>query len=148
MDKSSTINILLVEDDQVEAEAIERAFRKADISNPVIGATDGLEALQILRGTEGTRPMPRPYLVLLDLNMPRMNGLEFLHEIRQDPELSDSIVFVLTTSNADRDKCQAYAEHIAGYIVKGNAGDDFQALTNFLKKYWHIVEFPPKLGAA
>lgn len=144
MDTVNSVNLLLVEDDEVEAEAIERAFRKAKIANPITQAGDGIEALEILRGQNGKTPIPRPYLILLDLNMPRMNGIEFLHELRQDEELKDSIVFVLTTSNADRDKLQAYSEHIAGYIVKGNVGDDFVELTDMLKLYWRLVEFPPQ----
>ena len=86
--------------------------------------------------------VPRPYIILLDLNMPRMGGLEFLKEVRADPGLSDSVVFVLTTSDDDADRCQAYRQHIAGYCVKSRVGADFLELTGLLKAYWRVVELP------
>jgi CheY-like chemotaxis protein len=76
---------------------IVRAFKKAKIANPVSLAHDGIDALEMLRGTNGRERFPRPFLILLDLNMPRMNGIEFLKELRQDDELRKSIVFVMTT---------------------------------------------------
>lgn len=90
------VHLLLVEDDEVDAEAIKRAFRKRRIANPFTVVRDGIEALEVLRGEDGREPLPRPFLILLDLNMPRMSGLEFLRETRQDPELRDAIIFVLT----------------------------------------------------
>ena len=99
------LNILLVEDDEVDVMNVKRAFQKAHITNPLFVAGNGLEALEMLRGDE----MPKQRrLVLLDLNMPRMNGIEFLRELRKDPELSATAVVVLTTSNDERDRVEVY----------------------------------------
>lgn len=139
-----TVHILLVEDDRVDAEAIMRAFRKVNITNPICVAPDGVAALQTLRGNGDTPPLPRPYLILLDLNLPRMNGIEFLDVLRQDPQLHNSIVFVLTTSSAEKDKNAAYAYNIAGYLTKANVGLDFLRLAQMLDYYWCCIEFPPE----
>lgn len=139
---NETVTILLVDDDSIDAEAIRRAFRKARIANPIVSVADGLEALQRLRDTTA-RGVPRPYLVLLDLNMPRMNGIEFLEELRRDETLHNSVVFVLTTSDDDRDKVAAYDRHVAGYMVKNRAGEAFIDLIALLDHYWRIVELPP-----
>ena len=141
---TSTIHILLVEDDDVDAEAIERSFLKHKISNPIRVVQDGRQALAVLRGQSGESPLTRPFLILLDLNMPRMNGIEFLGELRNDPNLRDSIVFVLTTSDADQDKVASYDQNVAGYIVKSRAGGDFIELITMLNGYWRVVEFPPE----
>ena len=94
-----TVNILLVEDDEIDAEMVMRSLRKVRISNPITIARNGYEALNVLRGEDGYERLPRPYLILLDIKMPRMDGLEFLQAIRQDADLLQSIVFVLTTSS-------------------------------------------------
>jgi CheY-like chemotaxis protein len=138
-----TVHLLLVEDDDVDAEAVIRAFRKNKIANPFTVVPDGIEALKVLRGEDGRKSIPRPYMILLDLNMPRMNGLEFLSIIRKDPELHDSIVFVLTTSSAEKDIVAAYGENVAGYLVKSEAGESFFNMVEMLQHYWRIVEFPP-----
>lgn len=136
------IRILLVEDDEVDVLAIQRALKKKRVVNTLTVARDGIEALEILRGENGHQGLCRPHIILLDLNMPRMNGLEFLDEIRSDPALRDSIVFVLTTSNSDEDRCQAYAKNIAGYILKSNVGDDFVDAISLLDVYWKLIELP------
>ncbi|MEN1678210.1 MAG: response regulator [Planctomycetota bacterium] len=137
-----TVTILLVEDDQIDAEAIKRAFRKARIANPIQVVSDGLAALERLRDKTG-EGVSRPFLILLDLNMPRMNGIEFLEELRNDKELHNCVVFVLTTSDDDRDKVAAYDQHVAGYMVKSKAGEDFINLIGLLDHYWRVVEMPP-----
>jgi CheY-like chemotaxis protein len=136
------VRILLVEDDDVDIMGIRRAFGHAKIANPIIVARDGVEALQKLRAGE----VPRPYLILLDLNMPRMNGLEFLAELRADAALRDSIVFVLTTSQAEEDMCAAYQRNIAGYLVKENVGREFLDAVGLLDCYWRVIEFPLNKG--
>ncbi|NND61262.1 MAG: response regulator [Gammaproteobacteria bacterium] len=138
---TDTVNILLVEDDDVDAEAIERAFEKAKIANPVFRARDGLEALEMLRA-KGADEIARPYIVLLDLKMPRMNGLAFLDEIRLDEDLRDSVVFVLTTSAAEKDVSAAYEKYVAGYIVKSQVGSSFKDLIGLLDYYWRVVALP------
>jgi len=132
----------LVEDNAIDQEAIKRAFQRHRIGNPVHVAADGIEALARLRGSDGQPKLPRPYLVLLDLNMPRMNGVELLRELRADPELHDSIVFVLTTSKRDEDRIASYDLNVAGYVVKSDVGAGFIRLIELLDHYWRIVEFP------
>lgn len=132
------ITVLLVDDDNIDVMGIKRAFDKLKIKNPIVVARDGVEALEKLRNGE----VPRPYLILLDLNMPRMNGIEFLDVLREDKELRDSIVFILTTSKAEQDKWSAYQRNIAGYIVKENVGKEFLDAISLLDMYWRIVEMP------
>ena len=138
------VNILIVDDDQVDVRGIQRGLSKQKISNPVFVASDGQEALDMLRGTNGRERVPHPYLILLDLNMPRMNGIRFLEELRRDVELDDSIVFVLTTSSSDEDKLAAYHQHIAGYVVKADAGAEFLKLIQMLERFVITVQFPPE----
>ena len=142
--KGQIVHILLVEDDEIDAEAIVRGFQKQKIENPITVVPNGIEALNALRGEDGYARVPAPYLILLDLNMPRMNGIEFLQSLRQDIQLKSSIVFVLTTSNSDRDKLAAYREQIAGYLLKQRSGVNFADLVNMLDFYWRVVEFPPE----
>jgi CheY-like chemotaxis protein len=136
--------MLLVEDDQVDAQAILRAFKKNKIANPVEVVQDGREALQALRCQGKYESLSRPDLVLLDLNMPGMNGIEFLSELRSDPDLKRIIVIVLTTSDLDKDKVEAYNLNVAGYILKSKVGENFVDLLTMLDCYWRIVEFPPQ----
>lgn len=141
--QNQVVNILLVEDDDVDQEAIQRAFQRQRIVNPITVVPDGIHALSVLRGIDGYQPLPKPYIILLDINMPRMNGIEFLQQLRRDPGLESSIVFVLTTSDSDEDKLAAYDEQIAGYILKTRAGADFNHVISMLDSYWKIIEFPP-----
>ena len=101
---SGTVQLLHVEDDDLCIMGLARAFKAAKIANPVSFAHDGIDALEMLRGTNGRGRLPRPYLILLDLNMPRMGGVEFLKELREDDDLKRSIVFIMTTSAAEEDK--------------------------------------------
>ena len=137
-----TAHLLHVEDDDLCIMGLARAFKKAKIANPVSLAHDGIDALEMLRGTNGRERFPRPFLILLDLNMPRMNGIEFLKELRQDPELRKSIVFVMTTSDADEDMVAAYDLGVAAYILKSNPANAFLEATALLDTYWRVVEFP------
>jgi CheY-like chemotaxis protein len=139
MNDDKLINILLVEDDLVDVKNVERALRKNNVANPLFVAGNGLEALEMLRS--GRVPGPRR-LVLLDLNMPKMNGIEFLQELRKDPELSRITVVVLTTSNDDRDKLAAYDHHVAGYLLKPVTFTNFVEVMATLNKYWSLVELP------
>jgi CheY-like chemotaxis protein len=142
--KSQVVHILLVEDDEIDAEAIVRGFQKQQIDHPITVVPNGIAALDALRGEGGYERVPAPYLILLDLNMPRMNGIEFLQALRQDAQLKSSIVFVLTTSNSDKDKLAAYREQIAGYLLKQRSGVNFIELVSMLDSYWRVVEFPPE----
>ncbi|HWK11490.1 MAG TPA: response regulator [Vicinamibacterales bacterium] len=133
------LNILLVEDDQVDVMNVQRAFDKNRISNPLFVASDGRDALEMLR--DGRVPSDRR-IVLLDLNMPRMSGIEFLRELRKDPVLHRTPVVVLTTSNDERDKVEAYDLNVAGYLLKPVTFMNFVELMAALNKYWTLVELP------
>jgi CheY-like chemotaxis protein len=133
------VTILLVDDDTVDAEAIIRALRKKKILNEVVHVKNGQEAIDALR--DGAK-VPVPRLILLDLNMPRMNGIEFLKYIREDAELNREVVFVLTTSALDEDRIAAYDFNVAGYILKDNVGEDFDKLLALMGAFWRVVEFP------
>ena len=134
-----TLNILLVEDDQVDVMNVTRAFGRNKIANPLFVAGDGIEALAMLRS--GAVPRDRR-LILLDLNMPRMSGIEFLRELRADPELHGTPVVVLTTSDDERDKVNAYDLNVAGYLLKPVTFINFVEVMAALNKYWTLVEMP------
>ncbi len=133
------INILLVEDDEVDVMNVKRAFMKVNITNPVYLANNGLEALNMLRGP--VVPSERR-LVLLDLNMPKMGGIEFLQELRSDPILRTTPVVVMTTSNQDRDRVEAYNLNVAGYILKPVTFSKFVEMMATLNRYWILCEMP------
>ncbi len=139
--QSDAITILIVDDDEVDIRAITRAIRKHGIDNPIVVANNGLEALELMRGT-GEDALSKPYLVLLDINMPLMSGIEFLNVMREDPQFSDAIVFVLSTSNDDSDILAAYRQHVVGYILKNDAGQDFINLVIMLDYFKIIVRCP------
>jgi CheY-like chemotaxis protein len=133
------LNILLVEDDEIDVMNVRRAFQKNHIANPLFVAGDGVQALEQLRG--GAIPGGRR-IVLLDLNMPRMNGIEFLKALRADPALAATPVVVLTTSNDERDKIDAYDLNVAGYLLKPVTFSNFCEVMAALNKYWTLVEMP------
>lgn len=132
------VTLLLVEDDDVDAMTIDRAFKKLKIGNDIVRACDGIEAFEILNAGV----VPSPFIILLDLQMPRMNGLEFLETLRKDPKHASSTVFVLTTSKADEDMISSYKHNVAGYFLKNTAGYGFLDIVNLLDGYWKIVHFP------
>lgn len=133
------LNILLVEDDQVDVMNVRRAFKKSNITNPLYVAENGLRALEMLRG--GAVPLT-PLLILLDLNMPKMNGIEFLKDLRSDDRLRHLPVVVLTTSDDERDRIEAYNLNVAGYILKPVTFMNFVEAMTTLNKYWTLVELP------
>ncbi len=122
--------------------AIERGFRQAKVFNEIIRARDGVEALEIMRGQHDSLRLTKPCIVLLDLNMPRMDGFTFLDELRKDSDLHKTVVFVLTTSKDDVDRSRAYERYIAGYIVKENTGVNLNSLIQTLENYWRLVDLP------
>lgn len=141
MVNGGVISIMLVEDDEVDIMNLKRAFKKNNINNPLYIAGNGLEALEILRKC-GTDEMPMPKIILLDLNMPKMNGIEFLKELRKDEKLHRLSVFVMTTSNKDNDIIEAYNLNVAGYILKPLSMDKFMSAVGTLSNYWQLMEFP------
>ena len=137
MSAPKPLNILLVEDDEVDVMNVKRAFEKAHITTPLFVANNGLEALEKLR----SRDIPNyRRLILLDLNMPKMNGIEFLRELRKDPELCSLPVVVLTTSRMDQDRIESYQLNVAGYLLKPVTFATFCELMVTLNKYWALVE--------
>ena len=141
MDKPE-ITVLLIDDDDVDVRVVQREFAKHKLSNPIVVAHNGVEALEILRGTPEKPPLEQPYLLLLDLNMPKMSGLEFLEELRADPDLHHTIVFVLTTSNDQADRMAAYEKHAAGYLLKHDAGRVFSHHLPMFENFFASVQFP------
>jgi CheY-like chemotaxis protein len=122
MPTSREVTILVVEDDEIDVKALLRAFKKLKIANPVTVAKDGIE------GWEALQNLPRPYLLILDINMPRMNGIELLEKIRATED--------------DKDKFEAYNLNVAGYMLKSDMGASFIRAIELVERYWKVIEFP------
>ena len=137
--KDLSVNIVLIDDDDIDALGVARALKKAKANNTLFRARDGVEAISLLNQPE---VISKPFLILLDLNMPRMNGIEFLDQIRSDSQLANSVVFIFSTSNEAQDKSAAYKRNVAGYIVKNSQHDGFYSVIDMLDHYWQIVELP------
>ncbi len=135
-------SILLVEDDEVDIMNVRRAFKKANFTNPLYVAQDGIAALQLLRGANGESERLHPQIVLLDLNLPRMNGIELLRELRADPKLRNLVVIVLTTSDDERDIVSAYQLNVAGYLVKPPTFAKFVEAISAVGLYWSLNLLP------
>ncbi len=129
------IRILLVEDDDVDAEAVERGLRKHQIENPVCNARDGAEALRLLRAERVGPGIANPWIVLLDLNLAGMGGFELLDALRADPALKHTIVVALTSSDAERDRTEAYRRGVVGYFVKANMAAGIGFLAKLLARW-------------
>lgn len=140
------LNILLVEDDAVDIMNVQRAFKHKQITFPLIIAQNGIEALTMLRNTasKGDRAnlFSKRRVILLDLNMPRMNGFEFLKVLRQDPLLNGIPVVVLTTSDDEDDRKRAYQFNVAGYILKSVTFPQFAERIAALTHYWSLCKMP------
>ena len=140
MDKM--LNILLVEDDEVDVMNVKKAFKKNNVTNPLFVCNNGLEALHFLRGNRDPSITEIPKIILLDLNMPKMGGIEFLREIRKDEKLKTISVFIMTTSNEDKDKVDAFDLNVAGYILKPLSMERFIEAVSTLNNYWKLCEYP------
>lgn len=136
------VTVLLVEDNEIDVMGVQRAFRQLEFPVPIVVASDGIQAFSLLRDGKS---VPKPYIILLDLNMPRMNGIEFLDELRRDESLGQSIVFVLTTSKDPYDLEKAYRRNIAGYIVKGGRSTGVGHVAKLLDCYVKTCEIPDGL---
>ena len=130
-------HILLVDDDDVDVMTVKRAFKKRTSGHRIDVARDGVEALEFLRGAERL-----PDVVLLDVNMPRMGGLELLRVIREDERLSRLNIVMLTTSKAHQDVLAAYELHVASYIVKPVDYEKFLEAVSALDRFWAISHRP------
>lgn len=134
-----TTHVLHVEDDDVDLESFRRGITRRNLNMEIHTAVEGQAALDFLRSEEGAAIMDR-LLILLDLNMPGMSGMQFLKELREDPALRRLLVFVFTTSNHPSDQYLAYERNIAGYFVKS----DVDGLLNTIEPYATSVMFPPQ----
>lgn len=130
--------VLLVEDDLVDVMTVNRAFNDLAIPNSLIHRRNGEEAIDFLRSGNSDKPC----IILLDLNMPKMNGIEFLQEAKKDPELKKIPVVVLTTSNDSRDKLESYKLGVAGYMLKSTEYQEFVDTIKEINKYWTLSELP------
>ncbi len=131
--------ILLVEDDKVDVMTVQRALKDLNVSNSLDVAGDGEQALTFLRNPDNIRPC----VILLDLSMPRMDGIEFLRLAKQDKSLRKIPVVVLTSSREEQDKVDSYDLGVAGYIVKPVNYPDFVEAMKTIDMYWTLSELPP-----
>lgn len=139
--KTREAAVLVIEDDDIDFRSIQRSLRKSRVGNQLIRARDGAEAFEML----AQKSIKSPLIILLDLQMPRMGGLEFLKELRTNPKLasySKSVVFVLTTSDDENDIVESYKDYVAGYFVKDETGVGFLEIAEMLEGYWKIVHLP------
>ena len=132
------ITVFLIEDDDIDAMSIQRKFKHSKITNPIIRAKDGLEALEILASGK----ISSPFIILLDLQMPRMNGLEFLAQLRAINDYKNSVVFVLTTSQDQQDISRSYGFNIAGYFIKDEVEEGLIGIVEVLEGYLKLVHLP------
>lgn len=129
-------SILHIEDDIVDTMVVERILKKKNLVSELFNAKNGVEALDLLKGKNGKKVNPE--IILLDLNMPKMNGLEFLKELRADADLKSIKVFVLTTSDDENDKKTAYKYNVSGYIIKPINATEFENLFDVLRDFWEL----------
>lgn len=128
-------NVLLVEDDFLDTMSIQRTFKKAGVHHNLIIAKNGVEALEMLRGEGVPKIDPKPIVILLDINMPKMNGIEFLEAIRNDNEFKDIEVFMTTTSEEEQDKEAARRLNVRGYIVKPLTFESFEKASSSMDSF-------------
>ncbi|QUX96297.1 two-component system response regulator [Marinomonas sp. CT5] len=134
------LSVLIVEDDDVAAESITRSLKKVASDINIVYAEHGRTAIEILESKHPDKALSSPFVVLLDLNMPVMNGFEFLEYVRDDPSLQNTVIFILTTSNDDNDRSRAYSNNVAGYMVKSAVGPQFAKLAILMEAYRNAVE--------
>ncbi len=140
-----TMNILLVEDDEVDRMLFHRALKKAGAKCTVVDATDGAEALELLQSLTGSGErsgQARNTVIVTDINMPRMNGHEFVAAVRENPDLANAVVFVYSTSATDEDRQLAYSQHVAGYLLKRGDDDALKDIGSLFDVYSRTVELP------
>jgi CheY-like chemotaxis protein len=130
--------VLLVEDDSVDAMTVKRAFKDLNIANPLVHTLNGEEALEYLKSEENKKPC----IILLDLNMPRMNGIEFMQVIKVDGKLKKIPIVVLTTSREERDKVESFRLGAAGYMLKSIDYKEFVEIVRTISIYWTLSELP------
>lgn len=143
MTTTQHLNILLIEDDEVDVMNVQRALKKNNATSILYRAANGIEGLAILRNNQQiAKENDSRLLILLDLNMPKMGGIEFLKELRADPNLCHLPVVILTTSRQDSDRSAAYQYNVAGYLVKPITFSSFVETIDVLNRYWSMSEMP------
>jgi len=132
--------ILILDDDRVDAMTVKRAFKDIEVSNPINIVGNGEAALDYLRDSTNEKPC----LIFVDLNMPRMNGIEFLRIVKRDEYLKMIPIVVLTTSKDEHDKIESFKQSIAGYMIKPVDYELFVEMIRSIKSYWSFSEFPER----
>ena len=130
--------ILLIEDDDVDIMTVNRALRDSEVTNQLVSMGDGEEAIEYLRDENKAKPC----VILLDLNMPKMEGAEFLKVVKADNELKKIPVVILTTSNSDRDVIESFGLGAAGYMVKSVDYEKFVETIRAIDQYWTLSKLP------
>ncbi|MFT6149417.1 MAG: CheY-like chemotaxis protein [Saprospiraceae bacterium] len=130
--------ILLVEDDRVDAMTVKRAIRQIKMHHPLIHAENGEEALEYLNNSSNEKP----WIILLDLNMPKMNGIEFLQVAKRNDAFKSIPVVVLTTSKEQQDRIETFKFGVAGYMVKPVDYSQFVEMMQAIKMYWSLSQQP------
>lgn len=136
--------IMLVDDDDVDAIITQRAINDLKITNELIRKVDGEDAIEYLRNENDTKPC----VILLDLNMPRMNGFEFLKEVKADDALKRIPIIVLTTSDVDQNVLDSFNLGVAGYIVKPVDYKQFVEAMKMINMYWTLSQLPAQEGVS
>ena len=134
----STVRLVVIDDDDVDVESVVRSLNRNGIFGEITVFRDGLEALLALQH-EPADLLSRPLLILLDLDLPRLNGIEFLDALRSDPRLCGTVVFILTLSDRAEDRLAAYDRQVAGYLLKSKLGENFALLPKLLRSYCRLV---------
>lgn len=141
-----SFTVLLVEDEPADAHLVKVALREGNVLADLYQACDGVEALELLH-RKGEEAIPRPDLILLDLNMPRMDGRELLAALKEDDDLKSIPVIMLTTSDVERDVLASYQLGAAGYITKPVDFEQFVAAVRQVGNYWFaLVRLPENHG--
>lgn len=135
-ERSRTARVLLIEDNRGDALLTKLAFKRAKMASDVTVAESGESGLSLLRGEGLHADKPRPDLILLDLNLPQMHGLDVLNRLKDDPDLRQIPVVVLSSSSADSDIGAAYARHANGFITKPLSLDDYDHVVSTIEDYW------------
>jgi CheY-like chemotaxis protein len=136
--QASPPTVFVIDDDDVDFKLLKYEFSKRKIINSMVRAIDGVDALEKLASGE----VQKPFIVLLDINMPRMGGMEFLEELRKDKNHEDTVVFILSTSSDLSDIRESYKKHVAGYFLKDDAAQSIERVVDVLGGYFQIVMLP------
>ena len=134
------LKVLLVDDDEVDYMNVKRAFKKNKLEHTLEYQVNGLEAINYLKSVEKATDLPQ--VILLDINMPKMNGHEFLVELRKEEKLKHIVVYVLTTSSQNTDIDKAYQQQVSGYLVKPLDFEEFKMTVKKLDDLWEVQKFP------